>query len=367
MAFRKHELVVVCRAKGWKGSESRLPHSFFEQWLRERNIGEAEQREIVRKFRTGAVGADAQARPAEKGITQSEVLAMIEAALPAEGAGGAVDMNAVRKVIDEAVAKANPHKIIIKEKNEKAAVNLKEHTHPLFEKVLKLVAAGQSVLIKGPAGCGKSHMAEQIARALKIAYGALHCSAGASESQLLGWLLPTGKGGQFEYQAAQFAKMFKTGNALFLADEIDAADANMLMVLNGALANGHLHVPQNIQEPSVARGKNFCMMAAANTFGTGADAMYVGRNQLDAATLDRFYVVEMDYDRKFEATLAAPAVCEWAWTLRDRVKTARLRRVVSTRTIQRMSAGMNAGLTIAEVQADAVLGWTADEKQKVGV
>jgi hypothetical protein len=48
--------------------------------------------------------------------------------------------------------------------------------------------------------------------------------------------------------------------------------------------------------------------AAANTYGTGADALYVGRNQLDAATLDRFYVVEMDYDRKLEAKLAPEEV-----------------------------------------------------------
>jgi cobaltochelatase CobS len=204
-------------------------------------------------------------------------------------------------------------------------------------------------------------------KALKLGYGALHCSAGASEAQLLGWLLPTGKGGQFEYEPAQFARMYKEGNALFLVDEIDAADANMLMVLNGALANGHLHVPQNLKEPSVERGKKFCVMAAANTFGTGADAMYVGRNQLDAATLDRFYVVEMDYDRKVELSMASKEVCEWVWNLRERTKQAKLRRVVSTRTIQRMAAGLQAGLSMQEVQADAVLSWTADEKAKVGL
>jgi cobaltochelatase CobS len=36
----------------------------------------------------------------------------------------------------------------------------------------------------------------------------------------------------------------------------------------------------------------------ANTFGTGADRQYVGRNQLDESTLDRFRIgqIERDYD-----------------------------------------------------------------------
>lgn len=366
MAFRKHELVVVCRAKGWKGSESRLPAEYFTKWLDDRSVPESERAEIIKRFRTGQVGGNGEQRNSPSiGVTQAEVIRLIENALPA--ATAAVDKEELRAMIAEQVAKANPAKIVVKENEPKAAPVKIEGAHPLFEKVLKLVAAGQAVLLKGPAGCGKSYLAAQIAKAMKLNYGALHCSAGASEAQLLGWLLPTGKGGQFEYEPAQFAKMYKEGHALFLMDEIDAADPNMLMVLNGALANGHLHVPQNLKEPSVARGKNFCVMAAANTYGTGADAMYVGRNQLDAATLDRFYVVEMDYDRNVESSMAPKEVCEWVWNLRDRARAAKLRRVISTRTIQRMAAGLKAGLSMQEVQADAVLGWTADEKAKVGL
>lgn len=245
-------------------------------------------------------------------------------------------------------------------------VTLDEHTHPVFDKVLKIAATGQPVLLKGPAGCGKSHLAAQLAKALKLAYGALHCSAGASESQLLGWLLPTGEGGRFEYVAAQFARMFAEGKALFLIDEIDAADPNFLMVLNGGLANGHLHVPQNWKCPTVERGAQFIVIAAANTYGTGADALYVGRNQLDAATLDRFYVVEMDYDRALESQLAPKDVCEWAWNLRERTAAAKLRRVVSTRTIQRMATALRAGFSMEEARKDALLGWTRDELAKVG-
>ena len=46
------------------------------------------------------------------------------------------------------------------------------------------------------------------------------------------------------------------------------------------------------------------VIATANTWGTGADAEYVGRNRLDAASLDRFGArLEWDYDEAFERRL----------------------------------------------------------------
>lgn len=337
---------------------------------------------------TAGADHDQQPAPARDSAptnTTSDPARQIEAALRAMLAAtpAALDADAVRAIVQgelhgpdmqdiiegavriaaSKLPQPDPVRIVVKGG---AEVQIDEHTHPIFEKVVKLAGAGQSVLLKGPAGCGKSHLAAQVARSLGLDFGALHCSAGASESQLLGWLLPTGEGGRFEYVAAQFARMFAAGRALFLVDEIDASDPNFLMVLNGALANGHLHVPQNWKEPSVARGEGFAVIAAANTYGTGADALYVGRNQLDAATLDRFYVVEMDYDRKLEAKLAPAEVTAWAWNLRDRTAAAKLRRVVSTRTIQRVAAAMSCGFTFEQARADALTGWTRDELAKVG-
>jgi hypothetical protein len=40
----------------------------------------------------------------------------------------------------------------------------------------------------------------------------------------------------------------------------------------------------------------FVCIAAANTFGTGADRQYVGRNQLDESTLDRFRIGQIELD-----------------------------------------------------------------------
>ncbi|MCH7728630.1 MAG: hypothetical protein IH991_19420, partial [Planctomycetes bacterium] len=67
----------------------------------------------------------------------------------------------------------------------------------------------------------------------------------------------------------------------------------MLVVVNAALANGHLRLPDGT---TVDRHADFVCAAAANTFGTGADRQYVGRNQLDAATLDRFAACRLAFD-----------------------------------------------------------------------
>ena len=49
--------------------------------------------------------------------------------------------------------------------------------------------------------------------------------------------------------------------------------------------------------------KDFCLIAGMNTYGMGANRVYVGRNQLDGATLDRFVVIDWDYDEGFEASI----------------------------------------------------------------
>lgn len=368
MNYRKHELVVALKHKGWKGDESRLTKEQVEAMLCERGIGigTPELEKIIRAFKSGNLGGGGEQRPAAQGMTQAEVVRLIDAAFNRSGA--AADETSVKSWIAEAVAKAQPEKIIIDTaKSIKEQVSVIQGTHPLFKKVLLLVTRGVNVLLVGPAGCGKTTLAHHISKALKRKFGMLSCTSGASEAQLTGWLLPVGgKAGEFSYVPSEFVRLYEEGNSVFLFDEFDAADPNMLLVANSALANGSLHVPQRFKEPLVKRGENVAIIAAANTYGSGADMIYAGRNQLDAATLDRFYVVEMDYDQALEERIGEKAVVAWARRLRDLVKQHRVRRVVSTRTIMKMTSAMQAGFDFAEAKRDALAGWTKDELAKVG-
>lgn len=238
-----------------------------------------------------------------------------------------------------------------------------DHCHPVFETVLRAALAGLNVLLVGPAGCGKSHMCDQIAGHLGVPFGSLSYSAGASESGILGRLLPTGDNGRFEWSKSEFCHLYEQAS-VHLHDEIDGADPNMLLVLNAALANGKFYNPTAGRV--FKRHAQAIQIGAANTFGTGAGAMYVGRAQLDAATLDRWYVVEMDYDRAYERTQGSPEVCNWVWNIRERANASKVRRVVSTRMIQKAHRATSAGIPFADAKRALLAGWTVDELAKVG-
>ena len=146
----------------------------------------------------------------------------------------------------------------------------------------------------------------------------------------------------------------------------------MLLVANGAIANGHMHIAHRRGNPVVARGDGFKIIATANTFGTGANPMYSGRNALDAATLDRFIVIEIDYDTELEREIGlanglTEEQCVAIWSLRDRVRANNLRRSVSTRAFEKVAIMLAAGDTFEAAMATLVVGWSNDEKSKAGV
>lgn len=284
---------------------------------------------------------------------------------------GALDESRVKAIVDEgiaaAVGKIEP-RVIHHVVTPRSDLKIDEHTHPLFPKVLKLLAAGLTPLLVGPTGCGKTHLARQVARAMNLTYGEISGSAGVSESELTGWLLPIAEGGRFEYMPAPFVTRYTTDNSLFCVDELDGFDPNMLLTCNTAIENGSFFIAKRYENPMVKRGANVHIVAAANTFGTGADMIYAGRNQLDEATLSRFYKVRMDYDQAFEKQVSAahPEVAEWVWVARDKINGARLRRVLGTRTVQQAVKALDAGLSWKEVKADLLAGWTRDELAKIG-
>jgi cobaltochelatase CobS len=283
-------------------------------------------------------------------------------------AASALDESKVRAIVDEVVGQRVPRAIEVKVGNANP-IRLDERVHPAFDKVVKLASSGVNVMLVGPAGCGKTHLAHQVAKSLGKSFGSISGSAGVSEAHLTGRLLPTGENGRFEYTESPFIREYRNGG-VFLFDEVDAFDPNCLLTVNQATANGGFEVESRAAaglSTFVERHKGAVLMASANTFGTGAGALYVGRSQLDAATLDRWYIVQMDYDKEWESTLAPAHVCAFIWKLRDAISQYKFRRVASTRMIQKAALAINAGLKWNEVQSDLLSGWTSEEKSKAGV
>lgn len=263
-------------------------------------------------------------------------------------------------------AKAAEREIVVKHPDGKA-IHIKDAVHPVFDEVVQLAQARMHIFLPGPAGCGKSHLAAQVAEALGLKFGFISCSAGMSESQLLGRMVPSGENGKFEFLGTQFLDCYENGG-VFLIDEIDAADSNVLLVINAALANGHLSVPSRHDNPIAKRHANFICIAAANTFGRGADRVYCGRNQLDESTLDRFRIgtVPMDYDESLERRLCPDTeLYERLARYRKSVQANRLERIVSTRfMVMAYKMVSEVGWTYDQVDSKLFSGWRADEIAK---
>lgn len=98
--------------------------------------------------------------------------------------------------------------------------------------------------------------------------------------------------------------------------------------------------------------------------------MYVGRNQLDESTLDRFRIgqVVMDYDQELEKSILGDSdLLERLWSIRRKAADCQLRRVVSTRFIAKAATMNAAGWTSERIIRQLACGWTQDERSKVGV
>ena len=115
-----------------------------------------------------------------------------------------------------------------------------------------------------------------------------------------------------KYVSTQFYDAYVNGG-IFFFDEIDASSPEALVTINTALAQGYMAFPNGL----VKMHPDFKVVAAGNTFGKGANRQYCGRNSLDSATLDRFMIIEWDYDRELEAKIIKDKeLLEFAWAVR---------------------------------------------------
>lgn len=209
----------------------------------------------------------------------------------------------------------------------KTKVEIPGIIHHKLQRVLAYVMKDQPVFMTGPAGSGKNIMASQIAEILKIPY---HTQGAVTQKhELTGFINANGG-----YHPTEFYKAFTNGG-LFLLDEIDGSTPEVLITINAAIANRYYEFPTGRKDAH----KDFRVIAAGNTYGTGADMEYTGRNPLDAATLDRFATVIVGYDNKIDMAISNDNrdLCEYIWSLREAVEKAGIKRILSPRAISRMT------------------------------
>lgn len=150
------------------------------------------------------------------------------------------------------------------------------------------------VMLYGKPGVSKSYSAHQVANLMGLSFGLISLNPQTPESRLFGFIDASGR-----YHRTMFREAFENGG-LYLIDEIDNASDALLTSLNSCLANGHGAFPDGL----VNRHPDFVCVATANTPGRGGDANHSGRRQLDAATINRFAVVDWQNDDELEMRLA---------------------------------------------------------------
>ena len=257
-------------------------------------------------------------------------------------AGGAVDADSVRQIVKAEIAKLDTvtRQVITVEYKTPDAVTKIETAHPKLETALKLAMTGQHPLMVGSAGTGKTTIGEHVAKALDRPF--YFTGAVQGDYKLNGYMDANGN-----YVRTAFRDAYEKGG-VFLFDEIDASHPSAIVAFNSALANGHHDFPDGI----VKRHENFVCLASANTYGRGADRIYAGRNQLDGASLDRFTVVEVDYDTRLEFLLGEsnPAWVENVHKIRRAIERTGTKHICGTRAVINGIKCLNAGFTQEETE-----------------
>ena len=228
-----------------------------------------------------------------------------------------------------------------------SAVKTKLRPAKMLPSVLRQVAVGKAggcwPFLSGPKGSGKTTIGEQVAEALGLSYACIPCSGGVGEQAFLGRWTFDG------FVESPFAKAYQNGGVV-LVDEVGGLDASASLCLNAALANKEFVSTQTGK--TLKRHPDFVCISACNSNGKGASAQYTGRDRQDAAFLDRFSIIGVDYDTDLERELCPDkALLEKLWTLRVELQKKKAGDALGTRKIKNAYLQAQAGFSVAEIFA----------------
>lgn len=213
--------------------------------------------------------------------------------------------------------------------------------HMQLPSLINMVGAGLNVMLTGSAGSGKTHASAQVAEALGLKFYALSVGAQTSKSDIVGFIDAGGT-----YRTTPFRQAYEKGG-VFVMDEIDAGNSNVLIQINSALSNGICSFP----DKQVKAHKDFHFIATANTYGKGENMKYVGRNRLDAATLDRFTTFHWNIDEKVERAIAGKntAIYKAIAAARSYCERSEIDAMITPRTTQKAATLHEIGWDVANI------------------
>lgn len=209
--------------------------------------------------------------------------------------------------------------------------------HEKYDMIKTCLECGIPVYLAGPAGSGKNHTVEQIAK--ELGWNFYFSNSVQQEYKLTGFIDAGGCFHETEfYKACNDEK-----DCIFFLDEMDASIPEVLVLLNAAIANGYFEFPNGRVDFDHVH-----FVAAGNTVGSGADDMYTGRMVLDQATLDRFAIIEFDYSLNIEMAITKnnAELVGFIRQLRDEANSKGIRATFSYRCMTMITKLENAGMDL---------------------
>lgn len=254
----------------------------------------------------------------------------------------------------------------------------RSNRHQSMDEVIKRLKTLGKAFLVGPAGTGKSTLAMEACRELFSIDGDLNAvvksgkfaqisfSPDTVSADMLGFTDVNGI-----FHETDIIRVFRDGG-LILFDEMDDADASLLVKLNTMLANRVIPIPGGV----VTQNKDCYIVGTANTYGKGGNSMYVGRSRLDGATLDRWKMatINIEYDVNLEDGIIDSIVKDERFrksfkvmrnTIRELIANNRWKQICSTRFVIDGAKMLANGYTDVAVMATFLLDWSDAERKIV--
>lgn len=311
--FKLSEIRVACRhfvpeTRGEQGAAKYGKKEELVALLRQKGVMAVEVQEMLSGAKTEVSAEEAAEVVPIAGVTPAAPKSQKPASaeelndldlfreLMRRNSKGGCDMAEVENLINNKIAELKSELVRVIEVKQPGDLPNKAvgACHKLTEQIAAVAICGIHQMLVGPAGSGKTTCVEKVSEILGLDFYPMSVGPQTTKSDLLGFIDAAGN-----YHTTVLREAFEKGGMLLL-DELDAANAGVLTVINSLLANGYCSFPDGV----IRKHENFRCVCACNTYGRGADRQYVGRNQLDAATLDRFAVVDFDYDEELELAIA---------------------------------------------------------------
>ena len=206
-------------------------------------------------------------------------------------------------------------------------------------------ACRPAIALVGPAGNGKTTTAEAVLAARGYTYLVIDANEYLEPADLVGAMTFDPQVGEV-WRDGPVTRAFRAGQAI-LINEFDALNPRAAMCLQSVMQSGpgrYVTTPGAPDHDRITPTGDCPLILTMNTYGTGATRQYVGRNTLDAASLDRITLITTGYEndaaiieRSGYSRFTAQRLAAWAVPMRDKIDENALRVILSLRTLLRMA------------------------------